>query len=341
MKENLRFICINLIIITSFIVIFKQTDYSQNRNRISGFVFGPNRLPVSDVYVELMNEVGSVLSRVKTNGSGQYSFTGLSPGRFTIKVQPFGTNLQEDTHEVEIVNNVAQGSFTSASIQEDFYLKLRKGETQAITSSGFLFFQDVPKEAEKAYKDAIILLAENRIELGITSLKSALSIFPNYFLALDRLGSEHIKLGQYTNAKEFYLKAVSVNDRSAESWYGISFSYYALKEPKLAVEAAKKAYSFAPESAKIALMLGISLRLDSKYQESEKTLLQAKKLAEGKIPDINWNLALLYAHNLKRYKDAANELELYLKAIPNHPNATGIQKLINQFRLNQPINNFT
>jgi Flp pilus assembly protein TadD len=98
------------------------------------------------------------------------------------------------------------------------------------------------------------------------------------------------------------------------------------------VEAAQKAVSINPNSIEAALLLGISLRQARRFDESEKLLKQAKKISNGNSADVHWNLALLYAHNLKRYKDAAAELELYLKVLPDAQNAAVIRKLIKQLR---------
>ena len=51
------------------------------------------------------------------------------------------------------------------------------------------------------------------------------------------------------------------------------------------------------------------------FPDAEKHLLQAKKLATSKNPDIQMELAQLYSNDLKKYKEAADELELYMKAI--------------------------
>ncbi|MDX1962680.1 MAG: SdrD B-like domain-containing protein [Pirellulales bacterium] len=48
-------------------------------------VFGPNDLPLANVKVELLNPVGSVLQTAFTNAQGQYEFTGLPPGVYSVR----------------------------------------------------------------------------------------------------------------------------------------------------------------------------------------------------------------------------------------------------------------
>jgi len=315
--------------------------FGQNfRNTITGYVFDQQRSPVSQAAVELMNEVNSVIQRTRTDGSGRYFFSGLSAGRFSIRVIPLGTNLEEQTQEVEIINYVASGSATSDNAQKDFYLKVHKNGTQIDEIKGVIYVQEVPKDAQKSYEKAMAELNENKTDLGIQDLEAALKIFPTYYAVLERLGREYVIKQKFELARDIYARAVAVNARSLSCWYGLSFVNYALKQSKAAVESAQKANELAPNSVNVLLIFGISLRLDKRYEEAEKALLQAKKIDNGKNPDINWNLALLYAHNLKKFSEAADELELYLKINPNAPNPEGIRKLIKQFRGQAAGSNF-
>jgi len=66
---------------------------SQGRNSITGFVFGESRTPLAETYVQLLDELGTMISQVRTTGSGRYAFYGLSSGRFKVRVFPVGPDL--------------------------------------------------------------------------------------------------------------------------------------------------------------------------------------------------------------------------------------------------------
>ena len=336
---NVRFPLISLSLFLFCLVCFVPFAAGQNRSTISGFVFDQQRRPVGQIQVELLNDFNSILARTKTDGSGRFIFNGLPQGRFSIKVLSTGTNYEEQTQSVEIYGVNPLGRPTSDNVQKDIYLRLRKDSSGLTGITGTTFIQDIPEDARKSYEKAVADLDDNKIDEGIKNLEYSIKVFPTYYSALEKLGSIYINQQKFDNARDIFNRAVAVNDRSFFGWYAISYSNYALKQAEPAIEAGRKAVAINGNSAEAFLILGLSQRMGKQYAESEKSLKQAKKIAQGKVPDIHWNLALLYAHNLKRYSDAANELELYLKANPNSHNADSVKKLIKQFRENPPASN--
>lgn len=315
----------------SGILLCERIAAQNYRNTITGFVFTPDRSPISQIPVEVTNEVGQILQRTRTDGTGRYFFTGLSAGRFSIRVLPYGTDFEEQVGEVEIINFVRPGSQTSDNAHKDFYLRSRRRpDSKSVT--GTLFAQEIPTEAKKLYQKAVDDLVQNRTDVGIEGLLKALKIFPDYYLALDRLGAEYVRKQNFDYARAVFIKTVSVNDRSFTGWYGLSYSAYALKQPIIAVEAAEKATVLEPSSDDAFVMLGIAQRQGKKYFDAEKSLLRAKKIAGNALPNVHWNLALLYANNLNKYEKAADELELYLRVAPSNTKIDEVKKLIAKFR---------
>jgi len=303
-----------------------------NTNSITGFVWAPNRTVVAQVPVEVTNELGQVLQRTRTDGTGRYGFSGLSSGRFTVRVLPYGTNYEEQLGEVEIIN-IARGSgSTSDNAYKDFHLRVRKTEAGRAMRTGTVFAQEVPAEAKKDFEKALAEIENNRLDEGIQYLLAALKTFPDYHQALEVIGQQYMKKQNYEYAHAAFLKLVSVNERNFGGWYGLSYASYGLKNAEIAVAAAQKAVELEPGSVDAMLMLGISQRLAKRHTDAEKTLLQAKKLSKGEVADVHWNLALLYANNMNKYKEAADELELYLKVAPHHVKVGEVKKLIAKFR---------
>jgi tetratricopeptide (TPR) repeat protein len=317
------------VLLISLFTLQAKSQVPVTGNTITGFVFDPQRRPIAQVYVELINDVNSVLQRMRTDGSGRFVFRGVSQGRFQVRVLALGTIYEDQTQEVE-----TSGRPSRDTIQKDFYLRLRK--SGPVSAPGTIFVQEIPEEAKIIYQRGVADLDRNRLEDGVAGLESALKIFPDYYLALERLGLIYVTQQEYEKAAGVFSKAVVVNPRSFNGWYGLSVSHYALKQSDAAVEAAQKAVTLNSNSADALLALGVSLRQSKRYEEAEKPLKQADKITKGLSPDVHWNLALLYAKNLNRFSDAANELELYLKTTPDTSQTENIKKLIKKYRESPP-----
>lgn len=310
---------------------------AQTGNSISGFVYGLQRQPVGDVDVELLDEFSRIITRTRTTGSGRYAFYNVRSGRLQVRVLTGNTGYQEQVQEVEIINlqvATSSGGLRTTAIehaQKDFYLKPRKSES-GNNITGTIFVQEIPNQARKAYKKATAALENKKSEEALVSLKEALNIFPDYYLALESLGSEYIKLGKYEEAQTLLIRATQINPRAHQSWYGLSYSQYSLKRFSDALNAVKKAIELEPISINALLLSAMISKEIGLFNDAEVQLKRADELGKGKISEIHWQLAKLYADKFKRFREAADELEIYLKLEPNVPNAEQIRRLIASFR---------
>ncbi len=300
----------------------------QNLNSISGHVSDDRRKPLADMRVELLNEVDSVIQTAKTDGSGLFIFRKLSDGTFQIRVQASNTGYEGQVKRVELAR---PHGFGAASEEVDIVLHARRSvSTNART--GVVFAQDVPDAARKEYEKAsgLIKKSEKRAE-AVTALKKAIEIYPHYFDALEMLGSEYVKHQEFELSVPLLVKALEINTRAYPSWYALGVAQYHLKQIPAAVESLRRALLLNEKSINANLWLGTALRQSARLDEAETYLKQANLLAETKLPDAHWQLALLY-NRLKRYGEAADELEIFLRLQPDSRDAQQIKKLIQQFR---------
>jgi len=294
-------------------------------NRIEGVVYDPNRMPVENAYVELLNDVDSVISRTRTNAAGRFSFSGMPPGRFIVKVLPLGTNLMEQTQEVQIANTTRTSSDTAYI---DFYLRYDKRSSGGTneTSREVVFVQEIPAAAKKLYQEGVADFGKNQ-EKGLARLEEALHIFPEYFDALSWLGKAYISQKDYEKGYPYLLRAIDINPRSYSTYYSLGYAFYQLKQYPAALEAARATTVLAPDSIDAQLLHGTLLRIAGKYPDAEKALLRANSLAKKMNGEIHWQLALLY-NRLDRTQDTIDELETFLKLVPDSPDKNKIQEMI-------------
>lgn len=295
------------------VLVFSQTAYGAST--LQGTVFDKQRNAIPDIDVELLNDFYQSVGRSRTDASGRYQFGGLSDGRYTVRVYAFRYDLEDQTASVEIVTQNIRGGEGSGFFQQDFYLLPKKGSLKE-SEIGVVFAQDIPPAAKQAYENALKSLAAKRTTEGIMGLNEAIKIFPTYYLALYRIGKELFLLKKYGDALPFFYNAAEVNPKSANTLYYLGYCLNSLGPDyqKAAITALSRAAFLAPASVQVLYMLGKVERQAGKYEDSEKHLLQAKKLSKEGIPEIYIELAQLYGNDLKKFKEAADELELYLKA---------------------------
>lgn len=306
----------------------KNYDSISLLNRVEGTVFDPYRRPVSDIYVELQSENYSTLSRARTDSVGHFSFIGWAAGHYNLKVLISGTNYEDYSEGFDLVNIVQGGS---DAFYKDIYLKFDKRKVNsgigAITEA--IFVQNVPEEARKLYKKGVKDLNDG--DKGFIEIEQALKIFPEYFDALNTLGCEHVARKEYQKSLEYLIRSIDVNQRSFSSFYALAYACYQLNHRPEALEAARAATVIQPGSVNAQLLYGTLLRLDGRYEQAEKVLVEAKKLSKDGVAEVHWQLALLL-NKLGRNQEAANELELYLKAQPDARDKKEIQDLIAKLR---------
>jgi len=313
------------IFLTAFLAL---VSFQTNSNSISGHVSNDQRVPLADVRVELLNEVDSVIRTVKTDGSGLFVFRKLSDGTFQVRVQTSGTNYVSQTKRVDLAR---PHGFGAAFEELDFTLTTA-GKNSSTAKPGVVFVQDVPEPARKQYQKASELLEKaNKRQEAFAALKSAIDIFPQYFDALEMLGTEQVKDAQYEAAIPLLTKALEINTRAYASCFALGVAQYNLKQLQPAIESFRRAISVNEKSINANLWLGIALRQTSRLDEAETYLKRADVLAESKLPDAHWQLALLF-NQVKRYKEAADELEKFLKVQPDARDVELINKLIQRLR---------
>ena len=306
---------------------------AQADNTITGFVTNSERRSLADLNIEVLDDTNRFIARSKTDGAGRYIFGRLTIGRYIVRVTTIGTSYEEQTKEVEIINNrIGAGTGGSSTTQQDFTLKQKRSQTGNATNNGVVFAQEIPKQAETLYEQALANFKNKKPEDGINNLVAAIQIFPTYFLALESLGLEYVNQKKYAEARDVLTKAVETNPRAGTALYALAYSHQQLKNHTEAFDAVKKALEINPTSVNSLFLSGVILKQLGKFEEAIQNLKKADKLAPSSIPDIHWQLSLIYTNNLKNYSAAADELELFLKAKPDFDEVPKVRELIKQLR---------
>lgn len=286
-------------------------------NVISGFVFDKSGVALPDIDVELLDEYQRTVpnGRQRTSSSGRFEFQVQNSGRYFVKAYAFQYDLMDEIQEINVANVTATSISGGSSYNNiDLYLQPKKGGLRD-AELAVVFAQEIPKDAKDAFDQGEKLLAKKQYLEGYELVRKAIQIFPKYFKANYRYGLELMAKRQYEDAASRFMIAVSVNDKSAMSFYHLAYCFSMMGPDyrKAALASVKETIVMAPASSGAHLLAGQLARLSKDFVNAEKHLLQAKKLATATDPKVHLELAKLYSDDLKKYKEAAAEMEAFIK----------------------------
>ena len=273
---------------------------------------------VTGVRIEVIDENFQPIRTIFVDPSGQFSIRRLSPGRYQFKVSTSGTPYEEQsTGWIELQSLRVRGGGNEIH-PLDFVLKPKANSPPARRDT--VFAQDPPKAAREAYERGAKAFGENKPALAMTSLRKALEIFPDYYDALELLGTELVKAGRFDEALPLLGRAVAINPRAAKSFYAAGVAHLRLDHPQEALEPLTQAGSLNAASPNPPMMQGIAHEKLGQLAEAEAAFKRALRLGGPGLAEAHLYLADLYERQ-KRFAEAATELETYLKesTAPRNP----------------------
>src|SRR6185503_5468769 len=163
--------------------------------------------PVDGIRVSLVDDNYQTLSTVFTDSSGKFRFPRIAQGRYQVKVEPAGKpfyerTIQLDLQAVRVVN--------SGNEQYPVDIVIRRKREAPPDRAAVVFAQQVPDTARSEYEHGLNSLKDNKSNEAIESLKKAIGIFPDYFLALELLGTEYVKRNEFEPAVPILTHALEV-----------------------------------------------------------------------------------------------------------------------------------
>jgi cytochrome c-type biogenesis protein CcmH/NrfG len=303
---------------------------TQSRFAIIGSVRDPGGQPVESIRVTLLGENYQTLGTKFADGSGRFQFRNLGQGIYTIRIEPAGTPYEEESQTIVLQSMSPRRSTTEEPFMVDFRLR-RKGGPRV--NPGVVFVQEIPASAREEYERGRNMLNSRNPEMALASLKNAIDIFPDYFLALELLGTEYVRRGQFNAALPILTRATQVNPDAAKSLYALGVANLKSNRPAEALDWLLRAEDKNPKNPNVHMMLGLAYGNLGSLVESEQAFKRASLLRGGKsdVADVHFYLAVIY-NRQRRYSEAIRELELFLKEAKDIKDPTKIKELIGRLQ---------
>ena len=296
---------------------------------VFGQVYLPDGKPAGDITVQISAASGYSAQAI-TNDQGQYEFSSLPTGRYRLTASD---PAKPDMHAEPVDTDVSR----VPSLQVMVHLFFRdvanapgKSPDRAVVSIPEMA-QRVPRDAEKAYEKALEQKRKSEFDRATESITKALTIFPTYFQAFTLRGELGIKQGRTAEALADFSEALKINPDFEPALRGSGFCK--LQQRKIAEAALDlgRAVELNSRDSDAHLYFGIAtLALDRRI-EARNSLEQALQLAPGGAVTARIYLANLNAKE-GRYAAAADELQKFLTAQPDTPNAARLKAQQAQWR---------
>ncbi len=295
---------------------------------IKGTVYVPSGGPAPRTEVMLVNRTGTQIDRIFTDQDGRYAFSGVGLGSYRVVVPGFGTDYAQASEEVELSGS--QDSILLLTVD----IQLRHKDKNLSTtprSTVSAFTQEVPKAAEEEYLKGAKVLEKNP-EQGVRHLERAIDLFPTYYLALVRLGSEHVRAGKYEMAVSPLQRAIAVNPKSSLGHITLGMALFELGKFTEAISSLNTGKVLNAQSINAHLYLGIAQLENDQLSDAEVNLRRAYELGgAANAAVVHLHLASLYDRQGK-HERAADELEGYLRDVPKAKNAATLRLVIERLR---------
>jgi tetratricopeptide (TPR) repeat protein len=298
----------------------------QGNFSMSGFIRDMSGKAVDGIRVLLLDDNQQQI-RTVFSSSGRYQFKGLRTGFYYVKIEVTGTPYEEViSPRIDLQTFSPLGG--KEDYQYDFALRFKRGANPA---AGNVFTQNVPEPARLEYERGTKSLTENSSEAAIAAFNKSIELFPDYFLALEAVGSEYVKTGEYAKAVPVLTHALEVNRTASKCMYALGVAHLKLKQLDESVQWLEKSATLDPQSINVHMMLGIAYGSKRQLDKAEASLKKACQVGGAQAAEAHLYLAGLY-NGQKRYPDAVQELELYLKEAKDIPDREKIKTMLENLK---------
>ena len=263
---------------------------------------------------------------VMTDDYGNFTFRGLVSGDYTILIdkekdyKPFS----------QVVSVIQPRGFPAQTYNLSIRLDLKE---RTDTKPGVLNveFANVPKPAMVHYDNALELARKNDHSGAIEELKLAIKEYPSFSQAFNELGVQYLKLNELEKADEAFQEALKINPDAVSSLINRGITNVLMKRYGEAVPILRKSLQKNKQSAVGHYFLGQALANLGLFDEAEKELLASLELGKEEMKEAHRILAIIYASRGAN-KQAADQLDAYLKLAPNAPDAQKLKDKLRQLR---------
>lgn len=301
---------------------------------IQGRIYLPNGRTLDSSISVKLESPNHPSSAVYTDRNGGFSFRALTPGNYSIVVDA-GENFMV-TKEYFTIDAELQGSTIRITpipkiFNVPIYLQFKPNviqKNEVINAK----LANIPKEALQHCRKGMEMERAGKSEEAIEEFRRAITIYPQFAIPHTELGKIFIRKGMVDDAVNELSIAIRFDATDFEARVNYGVALYRKGD----MREAEKELRVAAELNKTAVTphyyLGLVFMQDRNLDDAQKEMEAAKLLkGEKDLPLVHRYLAGIY-YRKKQYQPAADELEQYVRLMPNAKDADQARKTIQELR---------
>jgi tetratricopeptide (TPR) repeat protein len=292
---------------------------------IQGQVYLPEGRPATRVLVTIAVR-GGAPRQIYTNEQGRFEFPNMEEGGYSLTARSLSDpNLISETQETDTSRTATSNLTVNLVLREASGSSERRkpGLIEVVEAE-----QKIPKEARKAFNEALKSKANSDTGKALEKLNQAIELFPTYFQALAQRGDLYIAQGKLIEAAADFERALHANSHYGPALRGSGYCKLEKHDFASAVKDFERSLTAEPDNASAYLLLGIANLELNQNELSRQALLRALGLGAIRA---HIYLGNLYARE-HQFRQAADELRLYLKVEPNAADAAQVRAIEAQWR---------
>ena len=269
------------------------------------------------VRVDLVKSTGVTISTTFTRGHGEFEFSGLGNGEYSIQVK---LNGYEDFQQTVTVFNNSQRN-VSVFLSRPITV-VRANPTTTVSAHEL----SAPHKARDEFQKGLKLLYSKSDPRGaIPHFQRAIKEFPDYYEAYAQLGGAYFNAGDAKAGESALQKSIELSSgKYPDAFFLLAGQLNNLEEYSAAEPLARKGMALDATSWRGYYELARALTGLKMTEEAEKNAVQARDL-NPQFPEVYLILANIHIQT-HDYVSLLQDLNGYLKLSPSGPQADQARK---------------
>ena len=262
-----------------------------------------------------------------TDYQGQFSFTGLIPGTYTLEVDADPARFQQVSQSVDVFRGAP--SVVNPSLR--YKPNAPHPSASDATVSVAELDKTIPEKARKEFKRGTEAAQAGKTEEAIAHLRKAVEIYPPFMMARNDLGVQLMLASRLEEATEQLREAVKLDPKAFNPQLNLGIALVRQQQFAEAAAVLEKAVSINPQSAAARFHLAQACAATGDSARAEKEFKAAYSLGGQDYAVALFYLGNLYLSRGERAK-ALESFNAYLAAAPNAAHAEEARRLVGVLR---------